>query len=260
MPPPPPPAPVVCPVVYFSNVGCIAPTQAPSGPIFCWNNTDPAVVAALNGTSALSFSVDCVALGLGTISVWSGGSCNGTETPILIASSSWGCGQLVYEQLLGIFVTTEDLCQVTCALPPPAPLPLPAPIPQPVPIPAPVPLPLPRPAPVPIPAPVPVPVPVPAPILPPPAPTPTPTTTTSEEQKIIVGVTGGLAAGIGFILFVILMCCLFGGRRSDPLLTRTFGTGIGQPIPKSRVAPLNADGRFILAAAREQREQQRKHQ
>ena len=226
--------------------------------MFCWNNTDPAVVLALNGTSAQSFSVDCIALGLGTVSVWNGGSCNGTETPILTASTSFGCGQLFFESALGVFVNTEDLCQVTCAVPPPAPLPLPAPVPVPVPIPAPVPLPLPRPAPVPIPAPVPQPVPIPAPLVPPPVspPPPTTTTTTSEEEKILIGVTGGLAAGIGFILFVILMCLCCGGRRSEPLLTRTFGTGIGEQHHANPIAPMGTVGRMVAAASLQKRRPQ----
>ena len=218
------------------------------------------MVSALNGTSALSFSVDCIALGLGTVSVWSGGSCNGTETSILTASTSFGCGQLFFGSALGVFVDTADLCQVNCATPPPAPLPLPAPIPVPVPIPAPVPLPSPKPAPVPIPAPVPRPVPIPAPLVPPPVlppPSPTPTTTTSsEEKKILVGVTGGLAAGIGFILFVIIMCLCCGGRRGDPLLTRTFGTGLGERYEPNPTTPMNSVGRMVAAASLQKRRPQ----
>ena len=215
------------------------------------------MVSALNGSGAASFSVDCTTLGFGTIYGWSSGSCNGTQSVINPGTSSLICDQLIFSGPLNVFISTNDLCQTLCATPPPAPLPLPAPVPQPLPRPAPLPVPRPLPLPRPVPAPI-VPVPVPAPIsplplpapIPAPVPTPTPTTTTlSEEDKIFVGVLGGLAAGIGLILLIAFLWLCCGRRHNEALLTRTVGTGVGEPIPPAFDPYLHSSGAQMVAAA-----------
>jgi hypothetical protein len=257
LPPPPPAPPVVCPIVYFDQT-CTTPTQAPSGPVFCWNNSNPNVVTALNGTGALSFSVDCTTLGLGTVTAFSGGNCDGTATIVYAGTfSTTGCGPLFYSSvLLQLSVTVADLCQVTCPVPVPAPAPIPAPVPVPVPRPAPVPVPVPIPAPLPRPAPIPVPAPS---VAPPPVPTPTTTTTipTTSEDKVLVGVTGGIAAGVGFLLLLLFLCCC-SRRPRDPVFTRTFGTGIGAEEEPDLISMDNLDttGQMVAVAARQKSKKQ----
>lgn len=66
---------------------------------------------------------------------------------------------------------------------------------------------------------------------------------------MFVGVLGGISAGIGLILLVAFLWLCCGRRHNEPLLTRTVGTGVGEPLPPFDPYIHSSGAQMVAAAA-----------